>query len=180
MPGADSQKFDDRVLGTGGNEAGDGASSREALAMIGALESVGPVGLRFPAAASDKHKIRTLFVVFDDCWDQHPKVGKQREPVAGVHNSGWVQSPSSAVVRNPREWPRLEGYVKDLVGTFGKDARVLAWDLYNEPDNGHLGDQSLPLLEATFRWARAADPSQARLQEVARQTEVYRYSISST
>src|SRR5438105_11959012 len=35
---------------------------------------------------ADKHKIRTLLVLFDDCWNQEPKAGKQPAPVAGVHN----------------------------------------------------------------------------------------------
>src|SRR5262245_31644487 len=108
----------------------------------------------------DKHQTRTLFALFDDCWNTNPKVGKQPEPVPGVHNSGWVQSPSSAVVVNPKEWDRLERYVKDIVGTFGKDKRVLFWDLYNEPGNTKLDDKSLPLLKEVFRWARAAKPEQ--------------------
>jgi len=48
----------------------------------------------------------------------------------------------------------LEKYVKDVVGTFGRDRRVVVWDLYNEPS------PSLPLVEAAFRWAREAGPSQ--------------------
>jgi hypothetical protein len=109
---------------------------------------------------ADRHGIRTLFVLFDDCWNQNPKVGKQPAPVPGVHNSGWVQSPGSALVVNPKEWPRLERYVKDIVSTFGKDKRVLMWDLYNEPGNNKLEAKSLPLVKAVFRWARAANPSQ--------------------
>jgi hypothetical protein len=109
---------------------------------------------------ADKHGVRTLFVLFDDCWNQHPKAGKQPAPVTGVHNSGWVQSPGTAVVTDPKAWPRLERYVRDILKTFGNDQRVLAWDLYNEPGNNNLGDKSLPLLKETFRWARAAGPSQ--------------------
>ncbi len=109
---------------------------------------------------ADRHHVRTLFVIFDDCWNPTPKVGKQPAPVPGVHNSGWVQSPSAAVVNNPKEWDRLERYVKDVVGSFGKDRRVLAWDLYNEPGNEKQGSKSLPLLQAVFAWARAARPEQ--------------------
>lgn len=32
-------------------------------------------------------------------------------------------------------YPRLESYVKGVVGHFANDPRVLAWDLWNEPDN---------------------------------------------
>jgi hypothetical protein len=109
---------------------------------------------------SDRQGIRTLLVLFDDCWNQHPRIGKQPAPKPGVHNSGWVQSPGSASVTNPKTWPRLERYVKDVVGTFGKDERVLFWDLYNEPGNNGLDAKSLPLVEAVFRWARAANPAQ--------------------
>jgi hypothetical protein len=107
-----------------------------------------------------KHKIRTLFVLFDDCWNQHPKVGKQPDPIPGVHNSGWVQSPGTACVTDSKTWPRLEKYVKAMLSLFGKDRRILMWDLYNEPGNNGLNEKSLPLVEAVFRWAREARPQQ--------------------
>ena len=107
-----------------------------------------------------KHNIRTLFVLFDDCWNQHPKVGKQPEPTPGVHNSGWVQSPGSDKVTDPKTWPRLEKYVKAVLSLFGKDKRILMWDLYNEPGNNGLNEKSLPLVDAVFRWAREAKPEQ--------------------
>jgi len=109
---------------------------------------------------ADKHKIRPLFVIFDDCWNDNPKIGKQPEPIPGVHNSGWMQSPGKAVVNNPAEWRRLEEYVRDVVTTFAKDERILLWDLYNEPGNSEQHVKSLPLLKKAFEWARAAGPSQ--------------------
>lgn len=109
---------------------------------------------------AEKHHIRPLFVFFDDCWNDNPKIGKQPEPIPGVHNSGWMQSPGKAVVNNPAEWGRLEAYVRDVVGTFGKDERILLWDLYNEPGNSEQHLKSLPLLKKVFEWARAAGPSQ--------------------
>ncbi|HPD31881.1 MAG TPA: cellulase family glycosylhydrolase [Phycisphaerae bacterium] len=109
---------------------------------------------------ADKHHIRPLFVIFDDCWNDNPKIGKQPDPIPGVHNSGWMQSPGKAVVNNPAEWGRLERYVRDVIGTFGQDRRVLLWDLYNEPGNSEQHLKSLPLLKKVFEWARAAGPSQ--------------------
>lgn len=110
---------------------------------------------------ADSHGIRTTFVIFDDCWNNDPKIGKQPQPIPGVHNSGWVQSPSSKIVTAvPKEWSRLKDYVTDIVTTFGKDDRILMWDLYNEPGNNKLGAKSLPLVKAVFSWARAANPSQ--------------------
>jgi len=109
---------------------------------------------------ADKHGIRPVFVIFDDCWNDNPKPGRQLEPIAGVHNSGWVQSPGTRFVKDPNSWPRLENYVKDIIGSFRKDRRILMWDLYNEPGNSGLGSKSLPLLKAAFKWARQERPVQ--------------------
>ena len=35
----------------------------------------------------------------------------------------------------------MESYVKGVVGAFANDPRILAWDVWNEPDN-HGGDDS--------------------------------------
>lgn len=109
---------------------------------------------------AEKYGIRTMFVLFDDCWNSNPKIGKQPEPVPSVHNSGWLQSPGKSVVNNPESWPRLERYVKDVIGTFARDKRILLWDLYNEPGNSGQESRSLPLLKKAFEWARAANPDQ--------------------
>jgi hypothetical protein len=109
---------------------------------------------------ADRHGIRTAFVLLDDCWNPDPKIGKQPDPVPGVHNSGWLQSPGKKVVNDPLAWPRLERYIKDVVGTFAKDQRIVFWDLYNEPGNSGQGTKSLPLLEKAFQWAREARPTQ--------------------
>jgi hypothetical protein len=104
--------------------------------------------------------IRPILAIFDDCWNANPQAGKQPEPIPGVHNSGWMQSPGSMVVNNPAGWWRLEGYVQDVLGTFGQDPRILMWDLYNEPGNSGQGEQSLPLLCKAFEWARHVEPAQ--------------------
>jgi hypothetical protein len=120
---------------------------------------------------SQKHGIRPLFVLFDSCWDPHPHLGKQRAPKPGVHNSGWVQSPGADALQDPAQYPRLEAYVKGVVGAFAKDDRVLGWDIWNEPDNPNkssYGDQEpanktdlvLALLPKAFAWARSAHPTQ--------------------
>ena len=103
---------------------------------------------------ADKHGISALVILFDDCFKPEPRVGKQDDPEPGVHNSQWVQSPGARRREDRAAWPKLEQYVKDIVGTFAHDTRVLAWELYNEPS------QSLPLVEAAFKWARQAKPSQ--------------------
>ena len=109
---------------------------------------------------AQKRGIRTMFVLFDDCWNETPKIGRQPDPVRGVHNSGWLQSPGKSCVNAPESWPRLQRYVQDIVGTFASDRRILAWDVYNEPGNSGQDDRSLPLLKKVFEWARAAKPDQ--------------------
>jgi hypothetical protein len=118
-----------------------------------------------------KHHIKPLFVLFDSCWDPDPRLGKQHAPRPGVHNSGWVQSPGANALQDPVQYPRLEAYVKGVVGAFAKDDRVLGWDIWNEPDNGNGGsykdlepknknDLVVALLPRAFEWARAAHPTQ--------------------
>ena len=57
--------------------------------------------------------------------------------------------------------------MKGVVGAFANDKRILAWDLWNEPDNGNdssyaKGDPKnkneiiVELLPQVFAWARAA------------------------
>lgn len=111
----------------------------------------------------EKHGIRVIFTFFTNgCYgfEGEARLGKQPEPVPGVHNSGWVQTPGVASVNDPAMWGRLEEYVKDVITAFGDDKRILVWDLYNEPGNTKKGCQSLPLLRAVFEWARAVNPSQ--------------------
>lgn len=118
-----------------------------------------------------KHKIKPILVLFDSCWDPHPAVGKQRAPQPGVHNSGWLQSPGARALQDPAQYPRLEAYVKGIVGAFAKDDRILAWDVWNEPDNmndssyGKLEPKNkvelvLALLPQAFAWAREAGSTQ--------------------
>jgi hypothetical protein len=118
-----------------------------------------------------KHKIKPMFVLFDSCWDPFPKTGKQRDPKPGVHNSGWMQSPGSKALTDPEEYARLEAYAAGIVAAFAKDDRVLAWDIWNEPDNTNNSSygKSEPaekiatvekLLPQAFAWARAGNPTQ--------------------
>src|SRR5450631_857581 len=86
-------------------------------------------------AIADKHHIKILFVLFDSCWDPNPHLGKQPAPTPGIHNSGWVQSPGAAALQDPAHYPRLEAYVKGIITAFGKDPRILGWDVWNEPSN---------------------------------------------
>ena len=120
---------------------------------------------------ASKHHIKPLLVLFDSCWDPDPKLGKQHDPRPGVHNSGWVQSPGAKALQDPAQVPRLEKYVKGVVGAFANDPRILGWDVWNEPDNGNNSELKdfkpeakteivLNLLPRAFEWARSMHPTQ--------------------
>lgn len=116
------------------------------------------------------HGIKPMFVFFDSCWDPLPKLGPQRAPRPGVHNSGWVQSPGAERLGDPGYVRVLQAYVTSVLTQFRSDTRVLGWDLWNEPDNPARQYQRVErkdkqalvaeLLPQVFRWARAVDPSQ--------------------
>ncbi|MBA4165988.1 MAG: exo-alpha-sialidase [Chitinophagaceae bacterium] len=118
-----------------------------------------------------KHNVKVLFVFFDSCWNPFPHTGKQPEPTPFVHNSQWVQSPGASALNDTVSYGRLKKYVQAVVKRFGKDERVLGWDIWNEPDN--MGNDfyrknDLPdkiekvntLLPLVFAWAREEKPLQ--------------------
>jgi len=126
---------------------------------------------------ADAHGIKTLFVIFDAVWHPNPHSGKQPDPVPGLHNSGWVQSPGRAYLESLAKQDELKPYVIGLLTRYKNDSRVLAWDLFNEPDNPNrqaygrdgtrveLNEQdkekfATQLLKKIFAWAREVEPSQ--------------------
>ena len=117
-----------------------------------------------------KHHIKPMLVLFDSCWEPEPKCGPQRPAIPGVHNSGWVQSPGLAMT-DPSQYPRLEQYVKGVVTAFANDDRIIAWDIWNEPNNMNTSSYGARepknklalvelLLPQAFKWARSANPVQ--------------------
>ncbi|QCR37396.1 1,4-beta-xylanase [Nissabacter sp. SGAir0207] len=125
---------------------------------------------------ADSHGIRVMLTLLDDCAfsGDEPFVGPQKPPRPGVHNSQAAGSPGRAKVLDPDSWLDIEAYVRDVVRHFRDDARVQAWDLYNEPGNGgifsdahhcalydtRLEIYALSLMVQIFGWARHELPSQ--------------------
>jgi hypothetical protein len=82
-----------------------------------------------------------------------------------------VQSPGRAALADATQYPRLKAYVQGVIGKFADDPRVLAWDVWNEPDNDNhpayekveLANKATyvnALLPQVFGWAREMHPSQ--------------------
>jgi Cellulase (glycosyl hydrolase family 5) len=120
---------------------------------------------------ADKHHIKILFVFFDSVWNPYPELGKQRDPMPHVHNSGWVQSPGRKALEDPTQYARLEVYVKAVTKRFANDARILGWDVWNEPDNmtgtsyeriesPRKVELVAALLPKVFAWVRSQKPTQ--------------------
>ena len=129
-------------------------------------------------ALADKHNIKIMMVLLDDVWDPLPVPGKQREPIPGLHNSGWVQAPGRVFLEDPSKDPLIEAYVKGVMSRFKNDRRIAIWDLYNEPGNSNgnsygatsehkteltpkmKDEHSLRLVRKVYQWAREINPSQ--------------------
>jgi hypothetical protein len=120
---------------------------------------------------TEKHKMKVIFVLFDSSGDPYPELGHQRQPKPGVRNSLWVQGPGAKGLTDPKQLEKALNYAKDLVGAFAIDRRVLAWDVWNEPDNTNVGryTNSEPpnkaelvraILPKIFQYVRAGSPEQ--------------------
>lgn len=124
-------------------------------------------------AIADKHRIKTMLVLFDSVWDPFPKLGPQKEPRPHVHNSRWLQSPHIDIQKDPSRYGELKPYVTGILTRFKDDPRVLCWDLLNEPGNpvpqyqpqeGWTREEKekahFRLVGMLFDWAREVNPSQ--------------------
>ena len=120
---------------------------------------------------ADRQGISMIPVLFDGVWHPGPKLGPQPEPKPRRHNSIWVQSPGNRVLLDEALWPTLKPYVAGVLECFATDRRIVAWDLFNEPDqidsttmaSGSREQKAAAatgLLDCVFDWAREVDPSQ--------------------
>jgi hypothetical protein len=119
----------------------------------------------------EKHKMRAILVLFDSSGDPFPELGRQRQPKPGVRNSLWAQSPGSKGLTDPKQLAKALTYAEDVVAAYSIDKRVLAWDVWNRPDDmndGRFGNSEPPnkaellrtILPQAFRYARAGNPTQ--------------------
>jgi hypothetical protein len=139
---------------------------------------------------ADNHHIGVMLVLLDGVWDPYPASGKQRAPRPHVHNSGWVQAPGAEILKDPAKQDMLKDYVEGVVNQFKNDKRVVAWDVFNEPDNdnpaykdkelANKADVALQLLKKTFTWCREVKPSQPLTSAVWRGTWPASQKLSPT
>lgn len=108
---------------------------------------------------ADRHGISSLVTLFTNGGSEDRYIGEDIKPAKGIHNSIWAQTPGKTIVNDPARWGMVEEYEKDVLKTFGKDRRIIAWCLYNEPENVPECN-TLPLMKKVFEWAREAGPDQ--------------------
>jgi len=122
-------------------------------------------------SVAKKHHIRPIFVLLDSCWDPFPELFHQRPPTPGVHNSRWLQSPGANALADPKQEARILDYVANVILAFADDNRILAWDVWNEPDNPNTNSYGrverpdkdklvAALLPKVFQYARSGRPTQ--------------------
>ncbi len=112
-----------------------------------------------------------MMVIFDGVWDPSPKLGPQRDPKPGVHNSGWVQSPGKEILSSDEAQNALEPYVTAVIKRFGTrptDSNLGSVQRTDNPNTSAYGSVELApevkdaraaeLMTKTFQWARAAEP----------------------
>ena len=110
---------------------------------------------------ADSHGMTCLVTLFTNGGSEQRFVGEEISPVPGIHNSIWAQTPGESVVNNPEKWNQVKEYEQDVLRRYKDDKRIIAWCLYNEPQNTQRGvKKTLPLMKETFRWAREINPSQ--------------------
>lgn len=110
------------------------------------------------------HDIGIIFVLLDSCWNPLPLLGKQPNPVPFVHNSQWVQAPGIKILFDLHYKDKFEAdiksYIQGLLSHFKNDKRIIAWDLWNEPNMGYNPDFIAPLVKQVFIWARETGATQ--------------------
>ena len=82
-----------------------------------------------------KHKIGPMLVFFDGVWDPDPQSGLQREPAAGRAQQRLGAEPGPRDPCRRRQAGRAGSRTSPMLKRYADDDRVLAWDLFNEPDN---------------------------------------------
>lgn len=122
-------------------------------------------------SAADQCGISLMPIFFDDCtlprqFHREPVFGKQRDPVPG-HHGGVVHTPFDGggkvgynLSDDKENWPVLEEYVRDIMGTFARDERILMWDMWNEPGNSNRNATSMEFMIRVFEIGRSIDPIQ--------------------
>ena len=120
--------------------------------------------------------ISVMPVLYNDCVSfGRPEKVTIHKPMPGHghydvgYHGGHKNSPHIVVPKDAKGWilwdePEYreicEEYLRDIFNRFGKDERIIMWDMWNEPGNSKRDDMSIPYLKRAFEVARECDPIQ--------------------
>ncbi len=129
----------------------------------------------------DKYHMTMMPILFNDCCVakakyQEPVLGPQPEPVPGYFG-GTAATPFDEDTQNgdivgyditdePEMEPVVEAYVREMARTFGRDDRILIWNIWNEAGNSQRMEKSVPLMTKVFGWMREEDVMQPLTADV--------------
>jgi len=123
-----------------------------------------------------KHGLSVMPVLYSDCvsFGRPEKIEIARPAPGHGHydvgcHGGRKNSPHIVPPKDAKGWilwdeeeyrPVCEEYLRDIFARFGKDARIIIWDMWNEPGNSKRESMSIPYLKRAFEIAREYDPIQ--------------------
>jgi hypothetical protein len=116
---------------------------------------------------------RALAGVLRGCLEELRHLGRQPEPIPGVHNTPRVQSPGAKAAVDPAQWQRLEDYVSGILDRFadgnssrGERRRVTDGSLPGTQRRRKSGSttSSVPATNRTMpsRWSSSGAPVRRR------------------
>ena len=115
---------------------------------------------------TDKHGIKVMFCFFSGAGDRVDRcqIGKQLDPVAGIHNLDFKGDPA-VIDENekaiPERFDLMRMYVEEVVARYREDDRILIWEAWDEPGTASTREDSVSeLLPKTIQWIRGQQPVQ--------------------
>lgn len=132
-------------------------------------------------ALLDSYHMTLMPTLFGDCcvpkerW-RPARLGPQEEPVPGYFGGSPVtpfddstqygETVGYSITDDPAEEESIHRYVLELCEHYGKDPRILIWNIWNEAGNSGRKLKSLPMMEKIFGWMRQQDVSQPLTADV--------------
>lgn len=128
-------------------------------------------------AISDAHGLSVMPVLFDDCCvpksQYRPmQFGQQPEPEIGFFGGSSITcfNDTNDVGYSPTDEPGMDevvrNYIHQLAVHYGHDARILIWNVWNEPGNSRRESRSLPMMRNVFDFLRDENVSQPLTADV--------------
>lgn len=132
-------------------------------------------------ALLDLYGMTMMPVLFDDCTPpekqyKEPVLGPQPEPVPGYFggtpsNSFDIDTQTGGnigyhIIDEPGMEEVVSRYIKEMAERYGKDKRIIIWNVWNEMGNSSRDHKSMAMMKNVFKWLREADVEQPLTAEM--------------